>query len=88
MAAPPLPVKGFIGNPARGKTLFSDRGCSACHGDVAQGLIGPKLAGTALPFSAVIQQLRSPRGTMQRYLPADQSDADECDVYTYVKSLK
>jgi mono/diheme cytochrome c family protein len=88
VSAPPQPAKGFIGNPTRGKALFSDRGCSACHGDLAQGNIGPKLAGTTLPFSAVIQQLRSPRGTMQRYLPADQSDADECDVYSYVKSLK
>jgi mono/diheme cytochrome c family protein len=87
-ATEPQPAKGFIGNPVRGKMLFSDRGCSACHGDLAQGNIGPKLAGTTLAFSAVIQQLRSPRGVMQRYLPADQSDADECDVYTYVRSLK
>ena len=86
--APPQPGKGFIGNPVRGKVLFTDRGCSACHGDRAQGNVGPKLAGTSLLFSAVIQQLRSPRGVMQRYLPADQSDADECDVYTYVRSLK
>ncbi len=88
VAAPPKPVKGFIGDPARGKILFSQRGCAACHGDQAQGDIGPKLAGTTLPFDAVLHQLRQPRGVMQRYLPADQSDADECDVYIYVKSLK
>ena len=88
VAGPPQPAIGFIGNPIRGKALFSDRGCSACHGAQAQGNIGPKLAGTTLTFAAVIQQLRSPRGVMQRYLPADQSDADECDVYTYVRSLK
>ena len=88
LASGPVPAKGFIGNPDRGKMLFVDRGCSACHGDQAQGLVGPKLAGTILSFGEVIQQLRQPRGVMQRYLPRDQSDADECDVYQYVKNLK
>lgn len=88
VASPPKPAKGFIGDPVRGRMLFVDRGCSACHGDQAQGLVGPKLAGTTLTFSAVIQQLRQPRGVMQRYLPKDQSDADECDVYQYLRNLK
>jgi len=51
-------------------------------------LVGPKLAGTTLSFEAVLHQLRVPRGVMQRYLPSDQSDADECNVYIYVKGLK
>jgi len=88
VAAPPKPTKGFVGDPVRGKVLFTQRGCAACHGAQAQGDVGPKLAGTTLPFDAVIHQLREPRGVMQRYLPADQSDADECDVYIYVKGLK
>ncbi len=88
VATGPKPAKGFIGDPVQGKVLFVDRGCSACHGDQAQGNIGPRLAGTTLSFGAVIQQLRQPRGVMQRYLPADQSDADECNVYIYVKGLK
>jgi mono/diheme cytochrome c family protein len=86
--APPKPAKGFVGDPARGNALFHTRGCSACHGDQAQGAVGPRLAGTTLSFEAVLHQLREPRGVMQRYLPADQSDADECDVYIYVKGLK
>lgn len=88
VASGPKPAKGFIGDPARGKVLFSERGCSSCHGDHAQGGVGPQLAGTTLSFQAVIHQLREPRGVMQRYLPKDQSDADECDVYIYVKGLK
>jgi len=88
VATPPKPAKGFIGDPVRGKVLFVQRGCSACHGAQAQGDVGPKLAGTTLSFEAVLHQLREPRGVMQRYLPSDQSDADECDVYIYVKSLK
>jgi mono/diheme cytochrome c family protein len=87
VAAPPKPAKGFIGDPVAGRQLFVERGCSACHGDQAQGLVGPKIAGTTLPFQAVIHQLREPRGVMQRYLPADQSDADECNVYIYLKTL-
>lgn len=88
VAAPPKPTKGFVGDPARGKLLYSQRGCINCHGEQAQGNVGPKLAGTTLTFEAVIHQLREPRGVMQRYLPKDQSDADECDVYIYVKNLK
>ncbi|MGH2460493.1 MAG: c-type cytochrome [Chloroflexota bacterium] len=88
VAAPPKPAKGFIGDPVLGKQLYSQRGCIACHGEQAQGNVGPKLAGTTLTFEAVIHQLREPRGVMQRYLPKDQSDADECDVYIYVKNLK
>jgi mono/diheme cytochrome c family protein len=88
VASGPKPAKGFVGDPTRGRALFVQRGCSTCHGDQAQGLVGPKIAGTTLAFGAVIQQLREPRGVMQRYLPKDQSDADECDVYTYVKGLK
>jgi mono/diheme cytochrome c family protein len=88
VASGPKPANGFVGDPAIGKVLFVQRGCSACHGDRAQGLVGPKLAGTTLSFEAVLHQLRMPRGTMQRYLPTDQSDADECNVYIYVKGLK
>ncbi|HEY8885704.1 MAG TPA: cytochrome c, partial [Chloroflexota bacterium] len=88
VASGPTPAKGFVGAPAIGKVLFAQRGCSACHGDQAQGLVGPKLAGTTLSFEAVLHQLRMPRGVMQRYLPSDQSDADECNVYIYVKGLK
>lgn len=88
VASGPKPTRGFIGDPVRGKMLYSERGCSACHGDRAQGNVGPKLAGTTLPFSAVIKQLREPSGVMTRYLPSDQSDADECDVLIYVQSLK
>jgi mono/diheme cytochrome c family protein len=88
VASGPQPAKGFVGDPAIGKVLFVQRGCSACHGDQAQGLVGPKLAGTTLSFEAVLHQLRMPRGVMQRYLPSDQSDADECNVYVYVKGLK
>jgi mono/diheme cytochrome c family protein len=88
VASGPTPAKGFVGDPAIGKVLFAQRGCSACHGDQAQGLVGPKLAGTTLSFEAVLHQLRVPRGVMQRYLPSDQSDADECNVYIYVKGLK
>lgn len=88
VATPPKPAKGFVGDSVRGKMLYNQRGCINCHGEQAQGNVGPKLAGTTLTFEAVIHQLREPRGVMQRYLPKDQSDADECDVYIYVKNLK
>ncbi|GGJ42586.1 c-type cytochrome [Deinococcus roseus] len=32
------------GNAASGKTLYSST-CQMCHGDKAQGMVGPKLAG-------------------------------------------
>src|ERR1019366_4988240 len=42
------------GSPAKGQMLFSDRGCSYCHGDRAQGTqAGPVIRGPGTSLTAI-----------------------------------
>ena len=49
----------------------------------AQGgaITGPRLAHTALPFAAVVQQLRVPQNAMPPYEASVVSDADVANIY-------
>ena len=90
-----LPVIAFAqssvpsGDSARGKRLFAADGCYECHGRAAQGArpTGPRLARTALPFEAFIQQLRQPSNQMPPYTRVVVSDKEVADIYAYLHSL-
>lgn len=77
------------GDAKAGQQLFLADGCWECHGTVAQGgvITGPRLAHTALPFAAVLQQLRVPQNAMPPYEPAVISDAQVADIYAWLQSL-
>ena len=77
------------GDANAGQKTFMADGCWECHGTVGQGgvLTGPRLADTALPFAAVLQQLRTPQNAMPPYEPAILSDADAANIYAWLKSL-
>jgi ubiquinol-cytochrome c reductase cytochrome c subunit len=77
------------GDAKAGQTTFLADGCWECHGTVGQGgvLTGPRLADTALPLAAVLQQLRTPQNAMPPYEPAILSDADATNIYAWLKSL-
>lgn len=77
------------GDAKTGQQLFLADGCWECHGTVAQGgvITGPRLAHTALPFAAVLQQLRVPQNAMPPYEPAVISDAQVADIYAWLESL-
>ena len=95
LAIAALPLVAFAqsaaptGDAARGKRLYAQDGCYQCHGRAAQGArpTGPRLARTALPFSAFIQQLRQPSDVMPPYTRNVMSDKEVADIYAYVKSL-
>ena len=78
------------GNATAGRSKFTgDAGCSACHGDRAQGTIGPKLSGTALTLDQVRSQTRSPRDPskgMPPFGPSVVSDADIANIYAWLKT--
>ena len=76
-----------IGNIARGRVLYVEKGCSLCHGEQAEGNIGPRLAGTQLTFDQVRQQIRTPRDKMPQFTEADVADQDIRDLYTFERSL-
>lgn len=73
---------------ARGKALFVQDGCYACHGTAGHGEpYGPRLAPKPLPFAVVLGQLRQPRADMPRYAPRFVSDQDVADIYAYLSSV-
>jgi mono/diheme cytochrome c family protein len=77
------------GDAKAGQQLFLSIGCWECHGSEAQGgaITGPRLAHTALPFAAVVQQLRVPQNAMPPYEPSVVSDADVANIYAWLESL-
>jgi mono/diheme cytochrome c family protein len=77
------------GDPAHGGQLYAADGCYQCHGRAAQGArpTGPRLARTAMPFDAFMQQLRHPADEMPPYTTIVLSDKDATDVYAWLESL-
>jgi mono/diheme cytochrome c family protein len=77
------------GDAKAGQTVYLADGCWECHGSVAQGgaITGPRLASTALPFDAVLQQLRTPQNAMPPYEASILSDAEAANIYAWLKSL-
>ncbi|HLI20672.1 MAG TPA: cytochrome c [Stellaceae bacterium] len=77
------------GDAKAGQQLFLADGCWECHGTVAQGgvITGPRLAHTALPEAAVLQQLRVPQNAMPPYEASVVSDKQVADIYAWLESL-
>ncbi|HEV8014981.1 MAG TPA: cytochrome c [Stellaceae bacterium] len=77
------------GDAKVGQQLFLSDGCWECHGTAAQGgaITGPRLAHTALPFAAVLQQLRVPQNAMPPYEASVLPDSDVANIYAFLESL-
>lgn len=77
------------GDAKAGQQVFLADGCWECHGSIAQGgaVTGPRLAATALPYAAFVQQLRVPQNAMPPYEAKILSDADAANIYAFLKSL-
>ena len=70
-----------------GRELYVNAGCPACHGDRAQGFIGPRLAGLRLSYDDALTVLREPSGGMLRYDESAVSGEEFLDIYTYLRDL-
>jgi mono/diheme cytochrome c family protein len=77
------------GDAARGKQLFLQDGCYACHGTTGDGggFAGPRLAHDGLPPDAMLQQLRSPAASMPVFTAEVLPDKDAADIIAYIQSL-
>jgi ubiquinol-cytochrome c reductase cytochrome c subunit len=77
------------GNTKAGQQVYKAVGCWQCHGTVGQGgaITGPRLAATALPYAAFLQQLRVPANAMPAYEPKILSNADATNIYAWLKSI-
>jgi mono/diheme cytochrome c family protein len=76
------------GDAARGQHLFMTVGCSQCHGTVAQGGVGPRLAPDPIPADAIAQYIRNPANVMPPYVQSVLGDAQVNDIHAYLASIK
>ncbi|MDP2660706.1 MAG: c-type cytochrome [Dehalococcoidia bacterium] len=70
---------------AKGRQLFQDKGCFACHGPNAEGGAGPGLAGKT--EAELLKQVRTPRGAMPPYPPDRLSDDEVHSIAAFIESL-
>ncbi len=84
-ARPGVPKSGSIklGDAHRGQAVFSTT-CSGCHGDAAQGGIGPKLAGASISLAAAKAQIDNGGAGMP---PKLVQGRQEEDVLAYLSSI-
>jgi mono/diheme cytochrome c family protein len=77
------------GNAENGKKLFVATGCWQCHGLAGQGApaTGPRVANTAMPYQAFVQQLRKPVSDMPPYQAPILADQQAADIYAFLMSL-
>ncbi len=77
------------GDAKAGQTTFLSVGCWQCHGTVGQGgaTTGPQISGTALPYSAFVQQIRVPQNAMAPYEAKILPDSDVANIYAWLKSI-
>jgi ubiquinol-cytochrome c reductase cytochrome c subunit len=77
------------GDSKHGAQIFKAVGCWECHGTVGQGggSAGPRLAATALPYDALLHQLRVPRSAMPPYEAALVTDTEATDIYAFLRAL-
>ena len=79
------------GNAAKGKQLFTTKGCSYCHGTVGQGgggrTGGLRIANMGIGFPAFLNQLRQPVNEMPPYVASALPESDVADIFAYVASL-
>jgi mono/diheme cytochrome c family protein len=83
----PTPTLPLTPSPAAGEQLWQGLPCMACHGAQAQGLSGPRLAGTSLSFDEVLLRVRTGKGPMPAFTEAQVSEQQLENIYAWLESL-
>jgi len=74
------------GDPVSGAQLFRSVGCSDCHGDNAEGAVGPPLIKLQKTFQQFESQVRKPVGAMPNEFPPELVSEDKLiDIYAYLE---
>ncbi len=95
VAAPPsptaTPAPSFSlseADLARGRQVWLDKQCVACHGDQGQGGIGPTLTGITMPFDQFLHVQRTAIPPKPAFNAAELPDQDAYNVYAWLQSLE
>jgi mono/diheme cytochrome c family protein len=89
----PAPATGAAGSAAsatdlsRGRQTYVQQGCNQCHGNRAEGGVGPPLVRTPLSFGSVLKRIRSGGGIMPAFGPDQLSENDARALYDWIESL-
>jgi len=72
-----------LGDAVRGRALYLQK-CAPCHGDQAEGKVGPRLAGVSLTVDQARAQIDNGGGIMPARLV---TGGGEADVLAYLKTI-
>jgi len=75
------------GDVANGKKIYSSYGCYQCHGFVAHGGPGGRLAPRPIAFAAFSRYVRTPTGQMPPYTVKVVSDQELADIYAFLLTI-
>ena len=75
------------GTADNGKKLFVRDGCWECHGYMAQGGAGARLAPRPIAFAAFSRYVRKPTNQMPPYTAKVVSDQDLADIYAFLLTI-
>lgn len=79
------------GDAQRGKAVYLEQLCQACHGTVGQGGergAGPRIAPDPWPYAAFAHQVRKPRQAMPPYTANVLSEQGLADIHAYLRSIR
>jgi mono/diheme cytochrome c family protein len=75
------------GNIENGKKAFAARNCGMCHGNEAQGAIGPRIGPPGRAYADFMRYVRQPTGQMPPVTTQAVPDSELTDIYAYLRSL-
>jgi mono/diheme cytochrome c family protein len=71
-----------------GKSAYASLPCTGCHGENAEGGVGPKLAGLKISFDRFQSFVRNGREEMPKFGTDVVSDQQLTDIYAWLTSLQ
>jgi cytochrome c553 len=85
----PTQVAGvYIPNLEKGQVAWNEAQCSACHSAHGEGGIGPKLAGTSLPFDQFLHKVRTALPPKPAFNETELTTQDAYNIYGWLESLE
>jgi cytochrome c551 len=76
------------GDAAAGQTAYASLPCVGCHGENAEGGVGPKLAGLSDSWDKFQSTVRNGKEEMPKFGTDVVSDQQLADVYAWLTSTK
>jgi mono/diheme cytochrome c family protein len=76
------------GDAAAGQQTYASLPCIGCHGENAEGNVGPKLSGYSGGYDRFHSVVRNGEDSMPKFTTDDVSDQQLADIYAWVTSVK